>query len=254
MKNAVKVIFWDVYGTLLAAERGDLESLLRREQELRAAFELTVRNYALPIPAAVLHERFLERVQGERAARATQGIKYPEVRIEEIWLGLLTEVAGDAETTLGLAREVAMFFERHANPKTLQEHALETLTTLHARGFRQGIISNAQFYTPIELSELLYQASAGRIRTFDALFESKLVFLSCNFGVAKPDVVAFHRAIEVLSRDGVRPHECLLVGDSSTNDIVPARTVGFHAVLYAPAKPPEPGVRIQKLSQLLELV
>ena len=250
----VKVIFWDVYGTLLASQRGDLESLLRREHELRAAFDLTVRNYALSVPAAVLHEWFLDRVQSERNARAAQGVTYPEVRIEEIWLGLLTEAAGDSEPTLSLAREVAMFFERHANPKSLQARALETLVALKARGLRQGIISNAQFYTPIELSELLNQASGGRIRTHEAIFDSHLVFLSCDFGVAKPDLTAFHRAIDILGREGIHPDACLFVGDSPTNDIAPAQAVGFRAVLYAPAEPPQPGVRIQKLSQLLDLL
>ena len=57
-----KVIFWDVYGTLLTAHRGNLDSLFQREAELRLAFERTVRNFNLNIVPARLHDLFLRRI------------------------------------------------------------------------------------------------------------------------------------------------------------------------------------------------
>lgn len=210
-----KTIFWDVYGTLIAAPRGDLDSLLRRQAELRAAFAETADRFSAP---ATL-EQFLAAIQTHRQRRA---VAHPEIRIEEVWRELLPGAS------LKLAREAALDFERRANPKRPQPEAAETLLELQRRGHRQGIISNAQFYTRIELDELL-----------PAVFDPELIFLSCDLGVAKPDLTAFR-----LARDKVTPAECVMIGDSLENDIAPARQAGFTALHF--------GSDITRLSQVLE--
>lgn len=223
-----KIVFWDVYGTLIAAERGDLSSLRRRRDELLDAFEKTVRNFSLPMSAEALQEHFLDVIESERKRRKAEGVVHPEIRIEEIWLKLLDGA------TLNHAREVALFFERHANPKRFQPHAFDTLVALKQRGVRQGIISNAQFYTLIELGELLREESKGAVCTSESIFDPRLIFLSCDLGITKPDPAAFQRAREILLLDGVLPDRCLMVGDSLENDIQPARAVGFRAAWFAP--------------------
>lgn len=231
---STKVVFWDVYGTLIAAERGDLNSLVAREAELRAAFEQTVHNFALKITAENLHHEFLREIAADRDAKRAAGVPHPEVRIEQIWLQLLEEAVPDTALSLSFAQEVALFFERRANPKKLQLHAFDALTELKRRGMRQGIVSNAQFYTLIELSELLRDESACSICTYESIFNPELVFLSCDRGVAKPDPTLFQFAVEAAARDGISPSECLFVGNSRENDIEPATAVGFRTAYYAP--------------------
>jgi putative hydrolase of the HAD superfamily len=251
-----KVIFWDVYGTLVAAERGDLDSLIRREGELRTAFERTVKNFGLSIAPARLHDLFLRGIHAEREARGADGITHPEVRIDEIWFKLLEKLQSDISPTINFAREVALFFERQANPKQLQPRAYEVLTTLQDRRLRQGIVSNAQFYTPIELSALLRHESDGAICTYESVFDPRLVFFSFEMGVAKPDLAAFRPAIEALTREDLMPDGCVFIGDSLTNDIAPAQHMGFKTILYAPQSASEASVKpdlvIHNLSQLLE--
>jgi putative hydrolase of the HAD superfamily len=240
------VVLWDVYGTLIATRGGDLQSLLAREKELRAAFEQTVKNFGLNVPAPTLHERFIGGIAAERETKIAGGVRHPEVRIEEIWYKILEDLPAQQPVTPNGAREVALFFERVANPRRLQPNAFETLTALHRRGLRQGIISNAQFYTPIELSELLREESDCAICTYESIFDRQLVFFSFELGVAKPDPTAFQRARDVLARDGIKPSQCLVVGDSAENDIEPARQVGFRAVRFAPDGD------IQRLPQIFE--
>jgi putative hydrolase of the HAD superfamily len=251
-----KVIFWDVYGTLVAARRGDLDSLLERAGELRTAFERTIQNFGLNAPPARLHDLFVRGIQAEREARAAEGVAYPEVRIDEIWFKLLEKFHPERPVTISLAREVALFFERQANPKQFHTRAFDVLTTLKKRGFRQGIISNAQFYTPIELSELLREESKGAIRTYESIFDPPLVLFSYELGVAKPNPTAFHRAVEVLTRDNIMPDDCVFVGNLLTNDIAPAHHIGFRTVLYSPEAvsdpTPKPDLVIHNLGQLLE--
>ena len=185
-----------------------------------------------------------------------EGIAHPEVRVDEIWFKLLEKFQSEIPPTINFAREVALFFERQANPKQLQPRAYEVLTTLKRRGLRQGIISNAQFYTPIELSELLREASGDAIRTYESIFDAALVFFSFDLGVAKPDATAFRRAVEALTRENIMPDDCVFVGNSPVNDIAPARHVVFRVVLFAPEAVPDsaakPDLVIHNLRQLLE--
>src|SRR5208283_5382129 len=112
-----KVIFWDVYNTLVIARRGDLDALLKRETELRMAFDRTARNFSLRAAPAELQELFLREIQAGREMRVGEGIAHPEVRVDEIWFKILEKFQSDEPPTLSFAREVALFFERQANPK-----------------------------------------------------------------------------------------------------------------------------------------
>jgi len=251
-----KVIFCDVYGTLVTAQRGNLDSLLQREAELRVAFERIVRNFGLNVSAERLHKLFLRGIQAEREARVAQGIAHPEVRVDEIWFKLLEKFQPENPPTINFAREVALFFQRQANPTQLQPRAFDVLTALKQRGLRHGIVSNAQFYTPIELSALLREESACAICTYESIFDPLLVFFSFDLGVAKPDLALFRRAVEALTRENIMPDDCVFVGNSPVNDIAPAQHIGFKTVLFAPDAVPESAARpdlvIHNLTQLLE--
>jgi putative hydrolase of the HAD superfamily len=217
----IRAVLWDVYGTLLAAQRGDLDALVRREPELRAAFAQTIHHFQLPATPETLCRQFLSAI----AARRNTGNAHTEIRIEEIW----RHIAPTAPP-----RDIAMFFERAVNPKQPMPGALETLRAFQHRGYRQGILSNAQFYTRIELDECFGPG----------IFDPALIFLSCDLGVAKPDLTGFRLAIAELARTGIAAGETLFVGDSLTNDIAPARQVGFQVAHF--------GADIRQLSDLLE--
>jgi putative hydrolase of the HAD superfamily len=230
--------------------------LLQREAELRGVFERTVKNFGLAVVPARLHDLFLRGIQAEREARVAQGVAHPEVRIDEIWFKLLEKFQPEEPPTINFAREVALFFQRQANPTQLQPHAFDVLNTLGQRGLRHGIISNAQFYTPIELSALLREESACAVCTYESMFDPLLVFFSFDLGVAKPDLAIFGRAVEALTRENVMPDDCVFVGNSLVNDIAPAQHIGFRTVLFAPEVVPESAIKpdlvIHNLSQLLE--
>jgi putative hydrolase of the HAD superfamily len=251
-----KVIFWDVYGTLVTARPGDLEALLQRDPELRVAFERTVKNFSLEVDPAKLRDLFVRGIQAELEARRAEGIAHPEVRVDEIWFKLLEKFQTENTPTISFAREIALFFERQANPIEFEPRAFEALVTLQQRQLRQGIISNAQFYTPIELSDLLREESDSTIRTYQSVFDPRLVFFSFDIGVAKPDLGLFRRAVEVLTHDNIMPDDCVLVGNSPGNDIAPAQHMGFKTVLYAPEVVPDSAIKpdlvIHNLGQLLE--
>jgi putative hydrolase of the HAD superfamily len=63
------------------------------------------------------------------------------------------------------------------------------------------------------------------------LIEAQNLFTSEDLGFAKPAQEAFR---QVLSRLGVAPQRCLMVGDSLHSDVAAALSVGIPAVLYDP--------------------
>ena len=87
---------------------------------------------------------------------------------------------------------------------------------------------------------------------FKAVIESALV------GVRKPDPAIYRLGVEAA---GVPADECLVVGDAYDKDIVPAKTVGCHAIWlkgegWTKEEKDEslPDVVITSLSQLLDIV
>ncbi|HET7463014.1 MAG TPA: HAD-IA family hydrolase [Longimicrobium sp.] len=113
-------------------------------------------------------------------------------------------------------------FARHAERNlwcTLQEGTDEVLEELKRRGYRLGVISNADG-TVEGLLETL-----GLRRHFEFVIDSGAV------GVEKPDPRIFRMALE---RMGVEPHEAAYVGDLYEIDVVGARAAGMRAWLIDP--------------------
>ncbi len=90
-----------------------------------------------------------------------------------------------------------------------------------------GIVSNAQFFTP-----MLFEAHLGM--PADKLgFEPSLIFYSYGHGVAKPGGQLYEMAREELRKLGIAAGNALYVGNDMLNDMKPAREVGFRTCLFA---------------------
>jgi putative hydrolase of the HAD superfamily len=111
-------------------------------------------------------------------------------------------------------------YECRVNPAWPMPGALETIQKLHAHGFKLGIVSNAQFYTPLILEALFGQS-------IEALgFEKELCVWSYKELRAKPDI----RLFQGLETDF---NKTLYVGNDMLNDIWTATQAGCRTVLFA---------------------
>ena len=90
-----------------------------------------------------------------------------------------------------------------------------------------GLISNAQFYTP-----LLFKWFLGA-EIDDLGFDKRLVFFSYRHGHAKPGQHLFRLALEQLRQIKIPASAVLYVGNDMLNDIWPAKQIGFHTALFA---------------------
>jgi len=138
------------------------------------------------------------------------------------------------------AREIAAEHARSNLWSHAEPGAVEAVQELRRRGYRLGVVSNAD----------------GRVR---ALLETagftpflEVVIDSSEVGLEKPDPRIFHAAADRL---GLEPRACVYVGDIYSVDVVGARSAGMRAILIGDgaAEEDENLERIARLEELLEM-
>jgi putative hydrolase of the HAD superfamily len=95
-------------------------------------------------------------------------------------------------------------------------YALQVLGQLRERKIKIGLVSNCSVDVPEVWPETL----------FGPLLDA--VIFSCQVGLSKPDPRIYQLAAKEL---GVKPGDCLYVGDGSSQELSGASAVGMHPVL-----------------------
>jgi putative hydrolase of the HAD superfamily len=241
-------VLFDIYGTLFISAAGEIQHIAdvadiadiqdSRNEEGGRAEGMTVPGalsgeYTGPFRrkelAAYFHSAVL-KIHRERAAQTP----FAEVRAEEIWAAFLRSRPSPAKTSAFLpgspeerAEELALRFELAVNPVYPMPGLEETLGGLKKAGYILGLISNAQFFTP-----LLFDAFLGAPP--EALgFDPSLLVYSYEAGEAKPSPRLFARALDRLALRGIGAENCLYVGNDMRNDIRGAASAGCQTVLFA---------------------
>ncbi len=220
LEKAIQCILFDVYGTLFISASGDTGSIAADEQTV-TGFKRLFHEYHIEDPVDIVQRRMLRLIQDQHARMRKEGIDYPEVRIEDIWI----EAAGFRSREK--AGKFALAYELIINPVFPMPHMEILLETCHEKKLRMGIISNAQFYTPLLFQWFL------RKELDDLGFNHELLIFSYRFGHAKPSQLLFTTARERLEAWGILPGQVLYVGNDILNDIGPAQKTGFHTALFA---------------------
>jgi len=225
----IDCVVFDIYGTLLISGSGDI-SLAQSESRTPALLEaLCEAGYSVPgRPHWRAAEALLAGIEKHRRARAMTGITFPEIRIEEVWGDFLEEARAEGHVTgegdLPLA---IVAYECRVNPCWPMPALKETLTDLATRDLPLGIVSNAQFYTP-----LYFPALTGKSLPQWA-FRDSLSVWSYREREGKPSTALYERLTQGLHQLGIDPGRTLYIGNDLLNDILPARETGFQTALFA---------------------
>lgn len=228
----IRAVLFDVYGTLFISASGDIGGT---GQGARAqAFGQTLR--ALDIPAdAETAERgasvLVETIGKAHEQLKAEGREYPEVEIRDIFREVLESLWKEGRIPSRpddeLREAVALEYECRINPTWPMPGLAKTLERLKERKVVLGIVSNAQFFTP-----LLFPAHLGdSLETLG--FESDLCVWSYIHLEAKPSLNLFNHAAENLGRLNIDQRQVLYVGNDRVNDIWPAGRAGFKTALFA---------------------
>ncbi len=216
----VNAILFDIYGTLLISASGDI-GLSTKGKENSAALKQLFLDFGIQIPLPELQDRLNNAIILKHKQMITDGVEFPEIRIESIWQALLGWQ--DPEKIKALALE----YELIVNPVWPMPHLWTVLNALRLKHIVLGIISNAQFYTPL-IMETLAGASLEELG-----FGEEVTIFSYQHDCAKPSVSLFERAADKLRSQGFAPENVLYVGNDMRNDMLPARQVGFQTALFA---------------------
>ena len=216
----IQALVFDIYGTLVVSGSGDI-GVTDAEQK-GTAMRSILRDFQIEIPdQESLSDRFVELITQDHARSRRNGIEHPEVEIRDIWGTLL----GSEDSALLEATATA--YECTSNPVWPMPGAEELLATAHRDGLTLGIVSNAQFYTPL-LFEAFFGASLARIG-----FDPDLCFFSYQFKQAKPGDWLYEQLRDALAAREIDPGAVLYVGNDALKDIHPAATLGFRTALFA---------------------
>lgn len=251
-KAPVSAILFDVYGTLFVSRPGDTGGREMPDKITRQLASLMDR-YQITGSVKTLIAGIHDAVASKHTEMRSMGIDYPEVEIDRIWMSVLNIKQRD------IVRRFALEYELIANPVYPMPHLQQLLIACKSKSVRMGIISNAQFYTPL----LFERFCGGRPEALG--FDAGLVLYSYRLKVAKPSPVPFRIASECLASYGIQPGSALYMGNDMLNDIVPAHAAGFQTALFAgdahslklrPDDPRcekvQPDMVITDLSQLIE--
>jgi len=234
--SGIRAVLFDVYGTLFVSGSGEvgaaaaaaassreglLEALawLEIEGDLRAAAERGVGLYEETI-------RQRHRMEHER------GVDFPEVDVRDIWAAVVETLVNEKCLAGPLDQEavlkLALVYECRTNPVWPMPGMERLVRSLRERGFVLGIVSNAQFYTPV-----VFQALLGGSPSVMG-FPDAYCAWSYLLGLAKPSPRIFREVLEPLRRmAGIEAEETLFVGNDMLNDVMPASRLGCKTAFFA---------------------
>jgi putative hydrolase of the HAD superfamily len=272
--HTIKICLFDIYGTLLISESGDIDKAVLSPENLKNAFEIS----GVKLISSAKNEfDILNRVLGylkqtvliSQETSRKNNIPHPEIEIREIWKAVLqlSEKHNLIYNTANIdITRLAMAFELLSNRVYPMPGFNDIINKLKLKKMPIGLISNAQFYTPVLLNYFI----SGRFRETDRVdkFEKDLTVFSYQLRRGKPDDYLFLKLVPVLKKKfNINPEEVLFIGNDMLNDIHPAKITGFKTALFAGDKRSlrlrsdrteleniKPDFIITELLQLLEII
>ena len=220
LKERIRCILFDVYGTLFISGSGDISLARQKTRHIQKLKDLLSRYKIKKRPQIVLDD-FFTAIELEHKRLRKTGVEFPEVEIDRIWAHVLEIEELDA------VRAFAVEFEMMVNPVYPMPNLERMLSGLKKLKVLMGIISNAQFFTPYLFNWFLNSSPE------DLGFKSDLIFYSYKSGHAKPSPFMFDAAAKNLRNMDILAHSVLYIGNDMLNDIYPAKTVGFKTALFA---------------------
>ena len=232
--KGIKSIIFDVYGTMLVSASGDIG--VAQKDSNSCMFNKAAEQSGIVIipdtPCEYFKNLFLSIIKESHLRLTKKGIDFPEVDILSVWQTFFATLHKENIIRTQPEKEVlikfSLYYELLTNPVWPMPELVQTLDKLRSKGIVTGIVSNAQFYTP-----LIFEVLTGREIGKNG-FKEDLIFYSYKSARAKPSLFMFEKLKEQLYNNyGILGKETLYVGNDMLNDIKTASLSGFRTVLFA---------------------
>lgn len=246
----VRALILDIYGTVINYWRPGFDDSQQKMQILLQAFSKTSQyfgfeDYLVKMnpndrPEQTLYDFYHGLIALNHEKKLQKGMSFPEVRIEEIWEIIIMMLGRhgyettrlNAPSVQDLARCAAFYYNFFSLGHRLYDGVVDALCKIKDDNIVLGIVSNAQFYTPIELTLLFRQQSKEKIVDYQELFNIDLTFFSYEIGVAKPNNMLFEKLYDALYALHILPSQTVFVGNDLSQDILPASQAGMKTAFF----------------------
>lgn len=237
---SIRAFVFDIYGTLLISASGDIDEAELSGSALQRAFQVAAIRIDLPITRrATLYREMLSafrmEVRAFHAREKTPEKPFPEIDILQIWEDILLMERSRGAITFRDPLCIKCFtfvFEMLSNRIYPMPGMAKVIEQLRIEGFPLGIISNAQFYTPLIMNYFL-NGTVSESETVPP-FDPDLTLFSYKHRRSKPDPALFTVLEEQGAlKYGLKPHEIVYVGNDMYRDVFPAARAGMRTVLFA---------------------
>jgi|WetSurSiteA1Bulk_404760.scaffolds.fasta_scaffold11607_2 putative hydrolase of the HAD superfamily len=238
--GTIKAVAFDVYGTILISASGDIDESVISAENFKAALDAS----GIVLAETVLEpemfftevlEEFKNLIKTFHQTARSDCKPYPEINILEIWEKIIMDNNNRNRLILSGPLCIKCFtfvFEVLSNRIYPMPGMKDVINNLAERKFPLGLISNAQFYTPVILNFFLHDTitESEQVEPFDP----DLTIFSYQHQRSKPDAVLFeHFKTQCRNKFGIHPDEILFIGNDMLRDVFPARMAGFKTALFA---------------------
>jgi putative hydrolase of the HAD superfamily len=233
--DSVKAVLFDVYGTLFVSGSGDVGTAAATNTAEALTRSLMASGFSGDLEQAGRTGTEMltaEILAGHKAGRET-GLDFPEVEITGIWkkildallkAGILAASGKEHDRVLRLALE----YECRVNPVYPMPESFESIRRIRECGCALGIVSNAQFYTPLLFTAFFDQSVE------ETGFDPDCCIWSYKELEAKPSASLFPKAGRVLrDKYDIGLEETAYVGNDMLNDVYCAKKAGCKTILFA---------------------
>jgi putative hydrolase of the HAD superfamily len=248
--NDVRAVIFDVYGTLINYWRPGFDDKEQRSHCLKAAFREVADRFGFTAfleemdpeeePEKTLYDLYHGCVALCHESATRNGVDFPEAKVEGAWeliILMLKRRGYDPEKSLPgqageLAKHLAYTYNFFSLGRELYPGAVDALAALKKNNIALGIVSNAQFYTPIDLTLFIRDQSRGAYDDFNELFDPDLTFFSYEYNASKPGDFLFKQLYNALYERQILPEQTVFAGNDLLLDIGPASQAGMRTALF----------------------
>jgi len=247
--EGIKVVTWDLYGTLLTIQKGHLLHDHEQQLYMQIALEKTIEEfnmwYSMSRKPGQPWEYMLRQYRGIVEDLGMHSVKIgeiPELDSTKVWAKILDRLSRNEyeydESEFGdlddLALKVAYFFHANLQGVAAVEHALDTLRQLNAAGMQQGLFADAQAFSIVQFQRAL--RGQGTLTTVHEFFSNEFTLLSHQVGVKKPSKSMYTELVKKLKGANLKPEQVLHISSRLKDDLAMAKTLGFRTALFAADK------------------
>jgi len=234
---SIKAVIFDIYGTMLISSSGDVDQAEITEENLKQALDASGIKILDKNPTTLdyILNDFACTINVCHDAGRMNSLPYPEIDILSIWRIVLIHAKRKGLIAIEKDVDISLMtcvFEFLSNKVSIMPGLIEMISVLKEKRIPLGIVSNAQFYTPVLLNYYLY----GKISLKERIkgFDKELTVFSYKFGKGKPDQALYNELVPTLKwKYGIIPSEVLFVGNDMLKDIYASSQTGFKTVLFA---------------------